>query len=173
MIDNPQNDFEKLENAIAAQLEAQVEFQGIKNPDGTFWHVLTEDEGDIEFLFQQMINQCGFSVVVQTPIGRNSTKMGNIPGPVFDPLECMVQVSEAVIFNRNNGGTNIHAETGASIVRRSLHLFHPPGMPGVNSVLEFIKVEKDRDRHPETGALVASRLLTFNTRLIEQSKTIQ
>jgi hypothetical protein len=173
VIANPQNDFELIENAIAAQLEAQAEFSGLKAPDGTDWHVLTEDEGEIQFLFRTMIDVCGLAIIVRAPTGECSERMGNIPGPVFDPLRCVVQVSEAVTFNRSGSGTNIHAETAASLVRRSLHLFHPAGIPGLNTVLRCVKAENRPELNVDTGALTATRLLTFETRLIEASKTIQ
>lgn len=172
MITDPQNDFEKLENALAVQLEAQTEFQNLRAPDGSPWAVITEDEGDVETMFQQMISTCGLAIVVQTPTGRTDAKTQNIPGPRFEPLICPVQVSESVIFNRDVG-TKVRVQTAASVVRRSLHLFTPPGIDGCKAPLRLIEVMRDRDRHPDTGALVSSVVCIFHAVLNEQSKTIQ
>src|ERR1041384_3880382 len=123
MIADPQNDFERIENALATQIEAQTVFQGIKNPDGSNWSVITEDEGDVETIFEQRIAVCGLAVVVQTPTARSTTRTQGIPGPRFDPLICPVQISENVLFNRSEGGTKVRIQTAASVIRRSIHLF--------------------------------------------------
>jgi len=171
MIDNPQNDFERLQNAIAAQIEAQSVFSGIKLPDGSAWQVLTEDEGDIEFLFTKAIADAGLAVVVQAPTGRSVAKYENLPGPRFDAT-IPVQISEAVVFNRSDAGTKVRVQTAASTVRRALHLFTPSGIDGLKVPLKFVEALRDRDRHPETGALVASVVCVFTAVLNEQSLTI-
>lgn len=171
MIANPTNDFESLENAIALQLQAQVEFQNLKNPDGSLWQVLTEDEGDIEFNFHKQISEAGLSIIVQTPTGKSTDKTIFSPGPRFI-VTVPVQISEAVVFNRSEGGTKVRVQTAASVVRRSLHLFEMKALPGFTTPLIFREALRDRDRHPETGALVSSVVCTFDTVCNEASKTI-
>lgn len=173
MIENPQCEFELIENAVAAQLEAQPELQNLKRPDGSAWNVLTQDEGEINFMYAKMIDECGLAVIVQTPFGQSSEKTMNVPGPRFDPLRFRVQVSEAVLFNRDTG-TKLHVQTVASIVRRSLHLFTIPDIAGARVPLAWVSVSNQEiTAHPETGALVAEVLCEFKTTYNEQSKTIQ
>jgi len=171
MISNPQNDFERLQNAIATQLQAQSTFSSLKLPDGTPWLALTEDEGDINFLFEKMIADCGLAVIVQSPTGKAVKQFQNLPGPRF-AATIPIQISEAMLFNRGERGTGVNVQTAASVVRRSLHLFTPTGIAGAKAPLQFVEALKDRDRHPETGALVVSVVCVFETPLNEQSLTI-
>ena len=68
MITNPDNLFEQLQNELAVQIRTNSLFSGTKMADGTPWLVLTEDEGDIEYLYTQMINVAGLCAIV--PPGR-------------------------------------------------------------------------------------------------------
>jgi hypothetical protein len=82
------------------------------------------------------------------------------PTPQFDPLSIAVSVSEPVIFNRA-GGTGVRVMRAAYEVLSTLHTYKPPS---INKPLGFTEMIKDRDTHPETGALVASRICLFEVR---------
>lgn len=161
MIADPDNVFEHLQNDIAAALMARPLFFNIKLPDGTPFQVLTEDEGDIEFLFTKWISDCGLSVIVQSPTAHTASGTKPIPAPQFDPLSIAVSVSEAVIFNRGEGGTRVRVMRAAYEIISTLHTFKPASL---NKPLAFTELLKDRDTHPETGALVASRICLFEVR---------
>jgi hypothetical protein len=150
--------FEQLQNELAVQVRTNPIFSGIKMASGEPWFVLTEDEGDIEYLYTQMINLAGLSVIVQSPTGRVKTQFRNLPGPRFSPLEFVVSVSEAVVFNRSETGTNVRLMKAVRAAFESLHLWKPPS---VSIVLQSTEIRKDLTTHPDTGALVASRLLFF------------
>lgn len=161
MILDPANVFETLQNEIATELMAQELFQDIDMPDGTAWAVLTEDEGDIEFMYSKMISDCGLSVIVQSPTARTASGTKPIPTVQFDPLSIAVSVSEAIIFNRSEVGTQVRVMQAAYEVISTLHTFKPAS---INKPLAFTEMLKDRDSHPETGALVASRICLFEVK---------
>jgi hypothetical protein len=161
MIADPDNVFELLQNEIAAELMARDLFQDISLPDGSAWAVLTEDEGDIEFMFTQMISACGLSVIVQSPIAHTASGTKPVPEVQFDPLSVAVSISEAIIFNRGENGTQVRLMRATKEVISALHTFKPPT---INKPLAFTEMLKDRDTHPETGQLVASRICLFEVR---------
>jgi hypothetical protein len=160
MIENPDNIFEQVQNDIATELMSKALFQSLRLPDGTDWRVLTEDEGDIEFLFEKMISDCGLSVIVQSPTAHTASGTKPVPEVQFDPLSIAVSISEAVIFNRA-GGTGVRVMRATKEVISALHTFRPSSL---NKPLVFTEMLKDRDSHPETGALVASRICLFEVR---------
>lgn len=161
MIVDADNVFEILQNEIAAELMLQDLFQDILLPDGTAFQVLTEDEGDIEFMFTKMIADCGLAVIVQSPTAHSASGTKPIPTPQFDPLSIAVSVSEAIIFNRGEQGTGVRVMQATYEVIATLHTFKPAS---INKPLAFTEMLKDRDTHPETGALVASRICLFEVR---------
>jgi hypothetical protein len=161
MIANPDNVFEHLQNEIAMVLMGRDLFFNLRMPDGTNWQVLTEDEGDIEYLFTQMISVAGLSVIVQSPIAHSASGTKPIPTPQFDPMTIAVSISEAVIFNRSAQGTKVRVMRATYEVISTLHTFKPYS---INKPLCFTEMIKDRDTHPETGALVASRICLFEVR---------
>jgi hypothetical protein len=161
MIADPDNVFELLQNEIAAALMARELFQDIQMPDGSAWSVLTEDEGDIEFMFTQMISACGLSVIVQSPTAHTASGTKPVPEVQFDPLSVAVSISEAIIFNRGGNGTQVRLMRATKEVISTLHTFKPPT---INKPLAFTEMLKDRDTHPETGQLVASRICLFEVR---------
>jgi len=160
MIADPDNIFETVQNDIATELMSRALFQNIDMPDGSAWVVLTEDEGDIEYLFTKMISDCGLSVIVQSPIVHTAAGTKPVPEVQFNPLSIAVSISEAVIFNRA-GGTGVRVMRAAYEVISTLHTFKPPSL---NKPLAFTEMLKDRDSHPETGALVASRICLFEVK---------
>ena len=161
MIADADNVFELLQNDIAAAIAAQDLFQDILLPDGTPWRVLTEDEGDIEFMFTQMISACGLSVIVQSPTAHTASGTKPVPEVQFDPLSVAVSISEAIIFNRGADGTGVRLMRATKEIISALHTFKPASL---NKPLSFTEMLKDRDTHPETGQLVASRICLFEVR---------
>lgn len=155
MITDADNVYEILQNEIAAELMTKALFQGIDMPDGSAWRVLTEDEGDVEFMFEKMISDCGLSVIVQSPTSEVNAGSAAIPTPQLT-LSVAISISEAIEFNRQ-GGTGVRCMRAVTAVE-TLHDFKPPS---INKPLRYKQLLKDRDTHPETGQLVASRICLF------------
>jgi hypothetical protein len=79
----------------------------------------------------------------------------------FDPLSVAVSISEAIIFNRGADGTQVRLMRATYEIISTLHTFKPAS---INKPLSFTEMLKDRDTHPETGQLVASRICLFEIR---------
>lgn len=163
MIPNPENNLEGLENDVATVLQQASLFSGLKMPDGTPFQVLTEDEGDTQFEFDQQIAQLGLSIMVHSPTGK--VEQPDMPGPVLTSLGFDVWVSEAPIFNRAPGGTNVRLFKAMITVMGTLHGFQPQS---VGSPVYCTGYDKDRERiyvsdrdKPEDSILVISRIVHF------------
>lgn len=178
MITNPENAFELLQNDIAAKIMATAPFSTLKGPDGeTPLQVLTEDEGDIQFEFDAMIQQCGLAIVVHAPTG--DVAQPDIGGtktvdgvtylvPLITKLGFDVWVSEAPVFNRNTMGANPYA-TGLRVMKAALmimgilHGFQPQSI-GSPIYLDGIKTQRERNYmsdEDKIGTLIVSRILHF------------
>ncbi len=162
MINDPQNVFELLQNDVAAQIMATAPFATIQNPDGsTPFKVLTEDEGDIQFEYDQMIQQLGLSVVVHAPTAKPINP--DLPGPLLI-LAFDVWVSEAVMFNRSPEGTQIRAMRAAKIVMETLHGFVPSSQQ-INAPVQYNGFDIERERSyiegDQPGTLIVSRVCHF------------
>ncbi len=162
MIPNPQNVFELLQNDVAAQIMATSPFDNLANPDGsTPFKVLTEDEGDIQFEYDQMIQQLGLSIVVHSPAGR--IEQPDMPGPIITRLGFDVWVSEAPTFNRSEQGTGLRLWKATTIVLGTLHGFQPNA---INSPVYADEVRLERERtyieaEGQPGTLIVSRICHF------------
>ncbi len=163
MIPDPQNVFELLQNDVAAQLMATSPFSTLSNPDGTTpFKVLTEDEGDIQYEYDQMIQQLGLSIVVHSPAGR--IEQPDMPGPIITKLGFDVWVSEAPTFNRQVGvGTCIRLWKATTIVLGTLHGFQPQS---IHSPIYADEVRLERERsyiegEGQPGTLIVSRICHF------------
>jgi hypothetical protein len=157
MITNPQNIFEQVQNDIASALLAVAPFKDLKLPDGSDFDVLTEDEGDPEMLFTEFIAKSGLCVIAQSPTGKIATneQMGTTQ---FNPLVIPVSISEAIIFNRSDQGTKVRLMVAVKAVLKTLHAY---SVPCLKQKIYATRMLKDRDTQPETGNLVASRIITF------------
>lgn len=163
MIPDPENNLEQLQNDVATVLAQASIFSGITMPDGSPWNVLTEDEGDTQFEFDAQIAQLGLSLMVHSPTGKVSQP--DMPGPVLTELGFDVWVSEAPIFNRAPGGTNIRLFKAMITVMGTLHLYQPNS---VGSPVYCTGYDKDRERiyvsdsdKPKDSILVVSRIVHF------------
>ena len=161
MIPNPENVFEQLQNDVAAKLMQTSPFTTIKNPTGDTFTVLTEDEGDIQFEFDSMINQCGLAIVVHAPTG--AIEQPDLPGPLITKLGFDVWVSEAPTFNRSPEGTNVRLMKATTIVLGTLHGFQPSSI-GSPVYADNFKTERERtyvNDQDKIGTLVVSRIIHF------------
>ncbi len=161
MIPNPENVFEELQNDVAEKLMQTSPFSTIKAPDGSTFAVLTEDEGDIQFEYDQMIAQLGLSIVVHSPAGR--IDQPDIPGPLITKLGFDVWVSEAPTFNRSDLGTQVRLWKATTIVLGTLHGFQPQS---INSPVYADEVRLERERtyiggEGQPGTLIVSRICHF------------
>ncbi len=161
MIPNPENVFELLQNDVAAKLMETSPFSTIKNADGGTFNVLTEDEGDIQFEYDQMIAQLGLSIVVHSPAGR--IDQPDMPGPLITKLGFDVWVSEAPTFNRSDLGTQVRLWKATTIVLGTLHGFQPQS---INSPVYADEVRLERERtyiggEGQPGTLIVSRICHF------------
>lgn len=162
MIPDPQNVFEELQNDVATVLMATSPFNSISNPDGsTPFNVLTEDEGDIQFEFDQMIQQLGLSIVVHAPSAKPIDS--DLPGPLLI-LSFDVWVSEAVTFNRSSSGTQVRSMRAAKIVMETLHGF-VPSSEQINAPIQYNGFDIERERSyiekDQPGTLIVSRVCHF------------
>ena len=161
MILNPENVFESLQNDVAAKLMQTSPFNTIRNPDGTAFTVLTEDEGDIQFEFDTMINQLGLAIVVHAPTG--AIEQPDLPGPLITKLGFDVWVSEAPVFNRGSEGTGVRLMKATTIVLGTLHGFQPDSI-GSPVYADAFKTERERtyiSDQDKIGTLVVSRIIHF------------
>lgn len=163
MILNPENVFEQLQNDVAQKLMETSPFSTIKNPDGTQFSVLTEDEGDIQFEFDTMINQLGLAIVVHAPTG--AIEQPDLPGPLITKLGFDVWISEAPVFNRRteDGGTGVRLMKATTVVLGVLHGFQPNS---INSPVYCDNFKTERERTyindaDKVGTLVISRICHF------------
>ncbi len=161
MIPDPQNVFELLQNDVASQIMATSPFSTLANPDGTTpFKVLTEDEGDIQFEYDQMIQQLGLSIVVHSPAGR--IDQPDMPGPIITKLGFDVWVSEAPTFNRSDNGTKLRLWKATTIVLGTLHGFQPQS---IRSPVYADEVRLERERayieKDQPGTLIVSRICHF------------
>jgi hypothetical protein len=158
VIQDPTNVFEQVQNEIAAELITRAPFVGLKMPDGSDFQILTEDEGEPEFLFTKMISDCGLSVVVQDPTGKLDISQEDGRTMLkFNPLVFAVSVSEMIIFNRGDMGTKVRISTAKRSIL-GLHGFVPAAL---GEKIFATQMLKDTTTHPDTGALVASRIVIF------------
>ena len=165
MIPNPQNVFESLQNDVAAQLLATAPFNAITLPDGSPFNVLTQDEGDTQFLFDAQIAQLGLMIMVKRPAG--TVDQPDIPGPLITKLNFEVWVTEAPEFNKvpygATSGTGIRVMQAAAIVMGTLHGFQPASI-GSPVYMQGYRNEEartfiaNRDSRPD---LITSIVITF------------
>ena len=172
MITDPQNVFELLQNDVAAKLMDTSPFNTIKMPDGSAFNVLTEDEGDIQFEFDAMIAQLGLAIVVHAPTGDvgqpdigGTTEINGVTYlvPLITKLGFDVWISEAPVFNRSAGGTNVRLTKAATMVMGILHGFQPDSV-GSPVYLDSFKTERERtymNDQDKIGTLVVSRICHF------------
>ena len=161
MIPDPQNVFESLQNDVAAKLMQTAPFNAISMPDGSPFNVLTEDEGDIQFEFDANIAQLGLAIVVHAPTG--SIDQPDLPGPLITKLGFDVWVSEAPVFNRSTGGTNVRLMKATTIVLGTLHGFQPDSIHSPIYADGF-KTQRERtyvNDEDKVGTLVISRVCHF------------
>ncbi len=161
MIPDPQNVFELLQNDVAQKLIETPPFSTLSNPDGsTPFKVLTEDEGDIQFEYDQMIQQLGLSIVVHSPAGR--IEQPDLPGPLITRLGFDVWVSEAPTFNRSEIGTQIRLWKATTIVLGTLHGFQPQSIASPVYADE-VRLERERAyiEGDQPGTLIVSRICHF------------
>lgn len=156
MITDPQNVFEQVQNEIAAKLGALPIFTGIKMPDGSDFAILTEDEGEPEFLFTDMIARAGLAIIVQSPTGKMTNHEPHVLS--FDPFVVAVSISEAIVFNRADGGTKVRLMRATWAVLVALYGFTPASL---GQQLFPTRLLKDKDTKPDSAELVASRIITF------------
>jgi hypothetical protein len=174
MITNPQNIFELVQNDIATKLMTLPIFTGIKMPDDTPenprpFQILTEDEGDPEMLFTAMIARAGLAVIVQSPTGKIAAADGPTHLITFRPFVVAVSISEAMLFNRSDLGTKVRLMPATSAVISALHGFY---VPSLGAKLVATRLLKDKDTNPEDQALVASRIVTFETEVRLKTATL-
>ncbi len=136
-------------------------FTTIQNPDGsTPFKVPTEDEGDIQFEYDQMIQQLGLSIVVHSPAGR--IEQPDLPGPLITKLGFDVWVSEAPTFNRSELGTGVRLWKATQIVLGTLHRFEAQA---IKSPIYADEVRLERERAyiegDQPGTLIVSRICHF------------
>lgn len=161
MITNPENVFESLQNDVATKLMQTSPFDALSNVDGSPFTVLTEDEGDIQFEFDAMINQCGLAIVVHAPTG--AIEQPDLPGPLITKLGFDVWISEAPVFNRSPEGTNVRLMKATTIVLGTLHGFQPDSI-GSPVYADNFKTERERtyiNDQDKVGTLVVSRIIHF------------
>lgn len=158
MIANPVSPLEHLQNELAAKLMTRPLFTGLTMPDGSDFKVLTEDEGDPEFLYEEMLSRCGLSIVVQCPTGKIVNAEENPAVLNFNPMVIGVTISEAVLFNREEAGTKVRLMTATWEVFTPLHGFESTVL---QEKIFATRIFKDRDTLPKTGELVASRIIAF------------
>lgn len=161
MIPNPENVFEELQNDVAAKITATAPFNALKMPTGADFQALTEDEGDIQWEFDQMMTFLGLAIVVHSPVGE--VELTDMPGPFLGKINFDVWVTEAPLFNRSERGTKVRLSKAMSIIMGTVHGFQPAS---VNSPLYFTGFKKDRQRNytnesDRKGTLWVSRILNF------------
>lgn len=163
MIPNPENNLEGLQNDVATKLMQTSPFDSLHMVDGTPFNVLTEDEGDTQFEFDAQIAQLGLSIMVHSPTGK--VDQPDMPGPILTSLGFDVWVSEAPIFNRAPGGTNVRLFKAMITVMGTLHGFQPQS---VGSPVYCVGYDKERERvyiadedKPKDNILVISRIIHF------------
>jgi hypothetical protein len=161
MIPNPENVFESLQNDVATQLMSTSPFSTIAWPDGSAFQVLTEDEGDIQYEYDQQIAQLGLSIVVHAPAGEVSQP--DMPGPVITKLGFDVWVSEAPVFNRSEAGTKVRLFKAMAVVIGTLHGFQPEA---TQSPIYIENFRRERERTyvndaDKVGTLVNSLICHF------------
>ncbi len=166
MIPDPQNVFELLQNDVAQKLIETSPFNSLSNPDGTTpFKVLTEDEGDIQFEFDSMIQQLGLCIVVHGPSGK--VTLTDLKGPLLD-LGFDVWVSEAPTFNRSPIGTGVRLMEAMKIVMGTLQGFQPQA---VNSGIYVESFRRERERSyigddDKRGHLIVSCIIHFIAPLV-------
>ena len=163
VIPNPQNKFEQLQNEVATQLMSVTPFNNIQMPDGSAFQVLTEDEGDIQFQFEQMLSYLGLSVVVHAAEG--DVLQPDIPGPLISKVTFDIWVTEAPTFNRSERGTKVRVYDATATVMNTIHLFEPASLGSPVYALGF---KKDRQRNyanenDRKGLIWLSRICKFAT----------
>lgn len=170
MIPNPENVFELLQNDVATKLMETSPFDSIKNVTGEPLTVLTEDEGDIQFQFDDYIQQLGLCITVKAPTAKPINP--DLPGPLLI-LAIDVWVSEAVVFNREAGGTGVRGMRAAKIIMETLHLWTPP-TANVNTPMIYNGFDIERERtyisdqdKPQDSILVVSRICHFTVALAQ------
>ena len=167
MIPNPENVFESLQNDVAQKLMETSPFSTIKGVTGEAFTVLTEDEGDIQFEYDAMIQQCGLCIVVHAPTGE--AIYPDLTGPLVNG-KLDIWVSEAVVFNREVG-TRVRAMKAAKIIMETLHGFVPP-TANVNVPMEYNGFDIQRERtyvndDDKVGTLVVTRICHFKIPLMQ------
>jgi len=161
MIPNPENVFEQLQNDVAAKIMDTSPFNAITMPDGSEFNVLTEDEGDMQADFDLQIAQLGLAITVRAPTGRIENP--DLPGPIITRLGFDVWISEAPVFNRASGGTNVRLMKATTIVLGVLHGFQPDS---INSPVYCDEFRTERERvldgsQDSKGTLIVSRICHF------------
>jgi hypothetical protein len=160
MIQDPTKLFEEVQNDVAAHIKSRSLFAGLKMPDGSAFDVLTEDQGDPEFLSEAQIAACGLSIVVQAPAAEFKNS-GNFL--IASRFVLSVSISELVLFNRDpniSGNTKIRLMKAALEVFKAVHRYAPLS---IQRKLLATRLLKDRDTGPgaHSDELVASRILIF------------
>ena len=89
--------------------------------------VVTENISDIENEIERAIASLGIVVIVVTPTA-SVRQMKDAPGPYFEDIRIVVQVSESVTLNRSAQGTNKTALQVAEYALAVLHGFQPPNL---------------------------------------------
>ncbi len=165
MIPDPQNVFEELQNDVATKLMQTSPFSTLRGPSGGDFSVLTEDEGDVQFEYDAMINQLGLSIVVHGPSGK--VALTDLRGPLID-LGFDVWVSEAPLFNRSEAGTQVRLMRAMKIVLGTLQGFQPQS---INSGIYVESFRRERERtyvsdDDKKGILVTSCIIHFIAPLV-------
>jgi len=165
MIPDPQNVFEALQNDVASKLLATAPFNAITLPDGSPFNVLTQDEGDTQFLFDAQIAQLGLMIIVKRPSG--TVDQPDIPGPLITKLNFEIWVTEAPEFNKvpygATSGTGIRVMQAATIVMGTIHGFQPQSIKSPVYMQGYRNEETrtfiaNRDSKPD---LITSIVITF------------
>ena len=162
MIPDPQNVFEQLQNDVAAKLMQTAPFSMIAMPDGSPFNVLTEDEGDIQADFDLQIAQLGLAITVRSPTGKVDN-LTDLPGPLLKEVGFDIWISEAPVFNRAVGGTQVRLAVALVNVLGAVHGFQPDS---IKSPVYATGFDPQRERvlngeQDSRGTLIVSRICHF------------
>ena len=104
MSTQPQETARRASESVLCQLLSQV--ADLLSADPSFAEpgveVLTEDKGDIDTEIAARLSSLGICVLVMLSDARGAKE--SMPGPVFDHVGLIVEISENALTNRSNGG---------------------------------------------------------------------
>ncbi len=102
-----------LQQQVEGILQSDPYYSGIR--------LLSEQLGDIQAQVRQALAKLGLCCIVVTPDAQFQGT--NAPGPIADPVEVSVDVTELVLVNRGSNGTGIPA---SAVAEHTAWLLHYP-----------------------------------------------